>query len=204
MYRQPLPQKNRYVIDNRVCPVGGPDNGYRFRTWQSSVYEFTRTRIQSGRSGYIWYSSRQERICPVRNTTAIVMLPSCDFCKEIALYDGKTHLGPWAYMCERHFNLYGVGIGPEKGQKLVLVKPRSALLQAPEGLFAVAGQVSALLQKYGQSGDAYNFAWQLFQCKDRKEALALLEQYVYTRDSFSVSHISGHDTQANDRRLNHR
>ena len=138
----------------------------------------------------------------MRNSTSIVMLPSCDFCKEIALYDGKTHLGPWAYMCERHFNLYGIGIGPDKGQKLVLVKPRSALLQAPEGLFAIAGQVSALLQKYGQSEDAYEFAWQLFQCKDYNEALVLLEQYVYTRDSFSAFHISGHGTQANNHRLN--
>jgi hypothetical protein len=131
------------------------------------------------------------------------MLPSCDFCKEIALYDGKTHLGPWAYMCERHFNLYGVGIGPDKGQKLVLVKQRSALLQAPEGLFAVAGQVSALLKKHGQNGDAYEFAWQLFQCKDNNEALELLEQYVLTRETFSVSHITGHVTQTINQRLTH-
>ena len=139
----------------------------------------------------------------MRDNTAIVMLPSCDFCKEIALYDGKTHLGPWAYMCERHFNLYGVGIGPDKGQKLVLVKPRSALLQSPDGLFAIAGQVSALLQQYGQAGDAYEFAWQLFQCKEHKEALALLEQYVHTRDSFSASYIGGHGTQAHNQRLNY-
>jgi hypothetical protein len=132
------------------------------------------------------------------------MLPSCDFCKEIALYDGKTHLGPWAYMCERHFNLYGVGIGPDKGQKLVLVKPRSDLLQSPEGLFAVAGQVSALLQKCGQPGEAYEFAWKLFQCKDYKEALDLLQQYVYTSDSLSLPHITGPGTQVNNQRLNHR
>ena len=130
----------------------------------------------------------------MHNSTAIVMLPSCDFCEEIALYNGKTHVGPWAYMCERHFNLYGVGIGPDRGQKLVLVKSRSSLLQYPEGLFAVAGQVSALLQKCGQSGDAYEFAWQLFQCKDHNEAFALLEQYVYTSNSFSGSHVIRYGT----------
>lgn len=46
----------------------------------------------------------------------------CDFCKdspEIARYDGKTKFGPWACMCEDHFNKYGVGLGLGRGQKLL-------------------------------------------------------------------------------------
>ncbi|MEO0126303.1 MAG: hypothetical protein ABIL44_00965 [candidate division WOR-3 bacterium] len=48
-------------------------------------------------------------------------LPVCDFCKKRpAKYDGRTNLGPWAYMCKTCFKVYGVGIGLGKGQKLVL------------------------------------------------------------------------------------
>lgn len=32
----------------------------------------------------------------------------CDFCNEEAVVDGKTKLGPWAYMCRRHFATYGI------------------------------------------------------------------------------------------------
>lgn len=32
----------------------------------------------------------------------------CDFCELVAQYDGKTKLGPWAYMCEEHRKQYGV------------------------------------------------------------------------------------------------
>jgi len=50
----------------------------------------------------------------------------CDFCSQlgkttIAHYDGKTSYGPWANMCEYHFNLNGVGLGLGKGQKLIYV-----------------------------------------------------------------------------------
>jgi len=47
-------------------------------------------------------------------------LPNCDFCNNLAKYDGKTKIGPWAYMCERHFKEYGVGLGTGLGQKLVV------------------------------------------------------------------------------------
>lgn len=32
----------------------------------------------------------------------------CDFCNKPAIYDGKTKMGPWAYMCSEHFEQYGV------------------------------------------------------------------------------------------------
>lgn len=59
-------------------------------------------------------------------STVVEELPDCDYCKqegrtppEKAEYDGKTKHGPWAYMCEEHFNKYGVGLGTGLGQKLV-------------------------------------------------------------------------------------
>ncbi|HEU5118377.1 MAG TPA: hypothetical protein VFT74_17320 [Isosphaeraceae bacterium] len=60
------------------------------------------------------------------HTTVIVReLPPCNFCQDHgetgpARYDGRTIFGPWAYMCQRHFDTYGVGLGLGKGQRLVL------------------------------------------------------------------------------------
>lgn len=50
----------------------------------------------------------------------VAALPDCDMCPKLAMYDGKTHFGPWANMCEGHFHLFGVGLGLGKGQRLVL------------------------------------------------------------------------------------
>lgn len=55
-------------------------------------------------------------------------LPECDLCKvapvtdppNVAAYDGKTRMGPWAYMCEECFKVYGIGLGLGVGQRLVL------------------------------------------------------------------------------------
>lgn len=53
-------------------------------------------------------------------------LPMCDFCRledgveNPALYDGRTIYGRWSYMCQKHFEKYGTGLGLGKGQKLVL------------------------------------------------------------------------------------
>ncbi len=44
----------------------------------------------------------------------------CDICKkEISgnFIDGKTILGPWAYMCPSCFKEYGIGLGTGKGQE---------------------------------------------------------------------------------------
>ena len=45
----------------------------------------------------------------------------CDFCSKEAFVDGKTEMGSWAFMCERHFREFGVGLGLGKGQKLKVV-----------------------------------------------------------------------------------
>ena len=41
--------------------------------------------------------------------------------KVLAEYDGATTMGPWANMCEAHFNLYGTGLGLGRGQRLIIV-----------------------------------------------------------------------------------
>lgn len=46
-------------------------------------------------------------------------LPKCDFCEKRAKYDGKTLRGPWAFMCQVHFEKHGVGFGLGRGQELI-------------------------------------------------------------------------------------
>lgn len=48
----------------------------------------------------------------------ISKIPKCDFCKEEAKFDAKTVFGPWAYLCERCFGKYGIGLGLGLGQVL--------------------------------------------------------------------------------------
>lgn len=57
------------------------------------------------------------------------MPPYCDFCSSYtytepvsAQYDGKTTDGPWALMCESHFEAHGIGLGTGKGQRITYEK----------------------------------------------------------------------------------
>ena len=34
----------------------------------------------------------------------------CDFCDELAVYDTQTKMGPWAYVCQKHFDKYSTKI----------------------------------------------------------------------------------------------
>lgn len=47
-------------------------------------------------------------------------VPKCDFCGKSAYVEGRTHAGIWVYMCTKHYMSYGVGLGPGKGQRLIL------------------------------------------------------------------------------------
>lgn len=43
------------------------------------------------------------------NYVKVSKYPDCDFCKEEGIktpakYDGATTRGPWAYMCQDHYN----------------------------------------------------------------------------------------------------
>ena len=64
-------------------------------------------------------------------TTIVNTLPLCDFktllgnCSHdgVAHYDGvMREIGSWAYMCEHHFAVFGVGLGLGRGQRLILRK----------------------------------------------------------------------------------
>lgn len=35
------------------------------------------------------------------------LLRKCDFCDKQAIVDGKTQMGPWAYMCPDHLQQHG-------------------------------------------------------------------------------------------------
>lgn len=54
-------------------------------------------------------------------------LPPCDLCKgsgkvNDAVYDAKTTLGPWAYLCAAHWNSHAAvhKLGTGIGQRLLL------------------------------------------------------------------------------------
>jgi hypothetical protein len=68
------------------------------------------------KSGKIVYGTKPK----AHTEVDVIELPKCDFCDEPAQYDGKTQIGPWAYMCQRHFTAFGVGLGLGRGQRLVL------------------------------------------------------------------------------------
>lgn len=53
----------------------------------------------------------------------VLSLPNCDFCGQVANYDGQTILGSsWANMCQSCFETLGKGLGLGLGQRLVLNK----------------------------------------------------------------------------------
>jgi hypothetical protein len=58
------------------------------------------------------------------DTATVATLPACDLCPEgtgaLAAYDARTVMGPWANLCEGHFQHYGVGLGTGRGQRLVI------------------------------------------------------------------------------------
>jgi hypothetical protein len=52
----------------------------------------------------------------------VFSLPNCDFCGQVANYDGQTVVGAWANMCQPCFETLGKGLGLGLGQRLVLSK----------------------------------------------------------------------------------
>jgi len=59
--------------------------------------------------------------------TVLPELPNCQTCTQDppakAYADGKTSMGPWAYMCRTCFGMYGIGLGVGKGQELLTEPP---------------------------------------------------------------------------------
>lgn len=65
--------------------------------------------------------------------------PSCDICKYLdgkdgvpAQYDGRTTMGPWAAMCEKHFKSHGTGLGTGNGQKITGTTASSGSMATPD------------------------------------------------------------------------
>lgn len=61
-----------------------------------------------------------------KRETRLLKKVKCDFCDEIAWYDGKTTSGYWAYMCKLCFILNGIGLGTGVGQKLIYIRKESS------------------------------------------------------------------------------
>jgi hypothetical protein len=62
-------------------------------------------------------------------TVALPAQPDCDICrskglKTPAIYDCKTLMGPWAYMCPACYRAYAIGLGMGLGQKLKFEEAR--------------------------------------------------------------------------------
>jgi hypothetical protein len=62
-----------------------------------------------------------------KNQVEMTTLPDCDICKKQgrkhkAQYDAKMAAGPWAYMCQLCWSMFGASpkLGIGIGQKLVL------------------------------------------------------------------------------------
>ncbi len=57
----------------------------------------------------------------------VTRLPNCDICAQgghiqPAKYDAKTIMGPWANLCQKHYEDFGIQLGTGFGQRLVLTK----------------------------------------------------------------------------------
>ena len=53
-------------------------------------------------------------------TAEVLERPKCDFCGKPAEVDGRTRMGPWAFMCEGCYPKFGVGLGLGRGQLLIV------------------------------------------------------------------------------------
>lgn len=54
------------------------------------------------------WSSSWVRVPPRRRVRDLADKPRCDFCGRLAVYDAKTIMGPWAYVCQKHFDQLAV------------------------------------------------------------------------------------------------
>ena len=79
---------------------------------------------------------------PPHQAVAVSALPECAICRyvenrlrpERALFDMKTHAGPWASMCYPHMTTHGVGrLGTGYGQRYVIPGLGDAMKRHPAG-----------------------------------------------------------------------
>lgn len=67
-------------------------------------------------------SAPTERETAMTDTVYIDRPRKCDMapCENTATYDGRTIMGPWANMCDRHFAEFGDGLGTGRGQRMIV------------------------------------------------------------------------------------
>lgn len=69
------------------------------------------------------YGSTGDRYSPLEEMKWMGPMPEkCDLCSlklksQKYWVDGRTRMGPWANMCPRCFEQYGIGVGQGSGQK---------------------------------------------------------------------------------------
>lgn len=56
------------------------------------------------------------------DVAVVEQIPGCNICEAPAKYDAKTQMGPWAYLCQDHFEKYGIQLGIGWGQRLEVRK----------------------------------------------------------------------------------
>jgi hypothetical protein len=103
---------------------------------------------------------------PIQGEEVIVnVLPQCQFnCEEKAVYDTRTKIGPWAFVCEAHWKEHGVGrLGTGFGQRLV-VWPAPVLLNC--GSCPFCGEDAILTLKDTDEYDAIA-AWSAMPAANR-------------------------------------
>jgi hypothetical protein len=90
------------------------------------------------------------------HTVEVNAIPQCQFCTDPAGYDGRTNMGPWAFMCQAHWDEHGPGAtGVGYGQKLVL---RATGFTVVCGRCPLCGERTELEVATAELADAIN-AW---------------------------------------------
>jgi hypothetical protein len=74
----------------------------------------------------------------------------CDFCEKHATVDGKTKVGPWAFMCEDHLKKYGYPDSTSLTKKL----EQPAELEVPKKRCVVCGEMKPLTDFYDYNDHA--------------------------------------------------
>ena len=103
-------------------------------------------------------------------------IPNCNMCDPVqtpAYVDGATVMGPWANMCEPCFDMYGVGLGLGKGQRLLTEEPMMAYdpKRDPIALHPLYPLMQGVLHVLNSTAYYDSGRWVM----DRDEALILVE-----------------------------
>ncbi len=57
---------------------------------------------------------------PAETMVTVTEERTCNICHTRAAYDARTEFGPWAFLCDAHYEKIGTGIGVGIGQRIVI------------------------------------------------------------------------------------